>query len=429
MFVCLLALILPCAVAAQGPLLPVNRIRAVVGDKPITQSQIEREYGIILQGKPRPDSAAAEKDMAQVLELLIQAHVFEHIATVEKITLPDEAVENEVERKVREARSNFPDQATFVTALKQNGFANEEEFRRFQEKGIRAQYLPDAVRSALRNNRKLPAITVPDSIIDQRVAAQRDQVGPKPALVGFRQIVVPTQASEASRKAAKAKADSVEVLLQRGANFDSLARIVSMDSLRREGGNLGLRKRGAFDADFERWYFNLTPGNLSPVFETSYGYHIIKVERREAAQVQGRHIVIVPQLDSSDFARAKVRADSAAAMLRAGEPFDSVLAKFNDPAANSSPTIPSYKRDDLPPDFANALRDKKVGEIVGPFTATDLTKKFPAYVIAVVTLSSEGGPYSNEELREMIRGRVEEMLAMAEYYERVKKQLFIRIFD
>ena len=36
------------------------------------------------------------------------------------------------------------------------------------------------------------------------------------------------------------------------------------------------------------------PGQLSPVFETGYGYHVLKVERVQPAEVKSRHILIAP---------------------------------------------------------------------------------------------------------------------------------------
>jgi peptidyl-prolyl cis-trans isomerase SurA len=81
----------------------------------------------------------------------------------------------------------------------------------------------------------------------------------------------------------KATADSVCQLLQNGADFESLARSLSADrSSLNNGGNLPPFGVGAYDPKFEAAAFGLSkPGQLTPPFETGFGWHILKLIEKQ----------------------------------------------------------------------------------------------------------------------------------------------------
>lgn len=91
-----------------------------------------------------------------------------------------------------------------------------------------------------------------------------------------------------SEPGAKATAEKLLAELKNGADFASLAREKSGDpGSAAQGGELGFIAKGKTVPQFEQAAFALQkPGELSPVVESSFGFHIIELEERKPAGVR-----------------------------------------------------------------------------------------------------------------------------------------------
>ena len=75
----------------------------------------------------------------------------------------------------------------------------------------------------------------------------------------------------------KAKAEQVLGQITSGAPFEEMARKYSTDKTRESGGDMGFVHRGSLTDEFEQALRDLKPGGVSPVIQTLYGYHIVRV--------------------------------------------------------------------------------------------------------------------------------------------------------
>jgi peptidyl-prolyl cis-trans isomerase D len=87
-------------------------------------------------------------------------------------------------------------------------------------------------------------------------------------------IGVPQGAPPAARDSARQRAEAIRAQVT-PANFADLAAKNSQDGSARQGGALGVFPRGAMVPQFEQALLSLKPGEISPVVETQFGYHII----------------------------------------------------------------------------------------------------------------------------------------------------------
>jgi peptidyl-prolyl cis-trans isomerase SurA len=96
-----------------------------------------------------------------------------------------------------------------------------------------------------------------------------------------------------AEKQAFKKANEVYESLQRGANFDSLARHSSNDlGSAKSGGNLGWARKGQMVPEFEAKVLTMQPGEISKPVRSDFGYHIIQLLQWKGDKYESRHILI-----------------------------------------------------------------------------------------------------------------------------------------
>jgi len=267
---------------------------------------------------------------------------------------------------------------------------------------------------------------------DVREAFEKNkaQMPPRLPSVTWRQIVINPKPSDRAKAIARAKAESILVQLKSGADFELIAKRESMDSTTRElGGDLGWQRMGVYVPEFERWVFgpySLPPGQLSPVVESPFGYHIIRVDRIRPAEVKARHILIRPTVDSIQVNKARLEADTVAAQWRAGVPFDTLAKKHHDYANKEDTSIlDPFVRDSLPASYQTAFASKKKDDImvfpIGPQGST------PKFVVAQLLSVEAGGARTLEEMREFVRNRLAEEGGMRRYLDALRKQNYVEI--
>ncbi len=102
---------------------------------------------------------------------------------------------------------------------------------------------------------------------------------------------------ELDTKAERAKLEGILARVRAGEDFNKLADEFTEDpSGKGKGGDLGWFGRGVMVKPFEDAAFALKPGEVSGVFETQFGFHIVKLDERRAQgageEVHARHILI-----------------------------------------------------------------------------------------------------------------------------------------
>ncbi len=409
-------------------ILPVDRVIAVVATKPILWSEVLERINIArANGLELPRDSAGQYAVArQMLEQLVDEEVLLAVADDYKLEVPETDVAPKVEQQIDDIRGQFSTEAEFREALRREGFGTPEEYRkRTIEQALRDERQRKAL-DTLRALGRLAPVNITEREVAEAFERLKARLGPRPAMVAFRQIVITPRARAENRAKALARIDSIRLKLEAGADFDSLARAVSMDGSAAQGGDLGWNRRGRMVQAFDQMMFALVPGRISPVVETEYGFHVIRVDRVRAGEVRARHILIRPDVDEQDATVAKARADSALALWRAGMPYDTVVAKYHDRAEERS--IPDgVPIDSLPAEYRVALRPVAEGAFSEVFTIPDPSTSLRKYIFAQVTSTKPAGEWTLDEYQERVRKQLREERSTRRTLDILRREYYVSL--
>ena len=221
-------------------------------------SSIARQYNIDL------NSEDGRKQRAEINKIVLDQVIEQRLILQEARRHGAGATDQQLDQAINDIKGNFPTAAEFQMALTQRGLT-EADLRSRLGTNLTVQNLAAKVSTA----------TVSEAEILKQFQANRAQYD-KPERVHVRHILVE---SEAAARFALAR-------LNRGETFEDLARQLSKDpGSKDQGGDLGFVGKGQLVPEFERAAFALQRvGEISPVVKTQYGYHIIRLVERKAAQ-------------------------------------------------------------------------------------------------------------------------------------------------
>ncbi len=434
----ILSALLPALAAAQGTIsavpvpvrkgdVQVDRIVAIVGNQPLLWSDVltavnqRRANGMVI-----PTDTAAQAAMAKsVLSELVDEELLVQKAKQLKLEASEIDIASNADRQLKTVRDQFKTDEEYRAELKRAGFGTPEEYRRMLVDQYRRQSLQQKAFAELRKKAKPVAIS--DAEISAAYEKSKDVLQKRPSLVSFRQIIITPKASAEAKARAKAKAESLLVEIKNGGDFEQIAKRESMDpGTKGLGGDLGWNRRGSgLVPEFERVMFALNPGQVSPVVETAFGYHIIRVDRVQSAEVKSHHILISPVINATDVERALVEADSVAVQWRRGVSYDTLAAHHHDPAEEKGILQP-YPVDSLPPSYQTALAGAAPGKITQPFQLPN-PRGNPKFTVMQVLTFTAPGQYVEAEVRDQIRAQLADERAIRQMLNELKKQTFVTV--
>jgi peptidyl-prolyl cis-trans isomerase SurA len=298
----------------------VDKVAAVIGNKIILQSEVQERYQEYVAEK-----IANEKTTCKVVEDLL----YEKLLLIEAekdstITVSDAQVDQEFQKRVTYYINQFGSKEAFEKYYGKT----VEQYKEELKPDVKDILLAQQMRSKITENTTVS----PEDVRKYFNAIPADSVPFIDAQEEVAQVVKLPVISEEEKKIAKDKIDELKERVVKGESMGLLASEYTQDpGSIKNGGEYKNVKRGEFMPEFEKVAFSLKDSELSPVFETDYGYHFIQMLHRHGDLVDLRHILIIPQVSPDDLVKAKEQLDSIYELvIKDSLSFSEAAARYSD---------------------------------------------------------------------------------------------------
>ncbi|MCS7244820.1 MAG: peptidylprolyl isomerase [candidate division WOR-3 bacterium] len=265
-----------------------------------------------------------------------------------------------------------------------------------------------------------PYISVTENEIREFYQTHKDSFPRQPNIYYLQQIIIPVQVSFEQEEKAYDKIKSIYKRLQKGENFNKLAKTLSDDSIVQ----IGWVKRDYLSQflsqDIIIELFSQPKNSYTRPIRTPLGYNIFKIEDRIADSIKISHILVKVRPSSKDIENAREKVISI--LEGAKSDFEKIAREYS-----VAPLDIGYIPEDaLPNDFKPYFKDAKQNSIIGPIY------KDGFYAILRVKEFIPEKITTYDEVREQIKllltnKKIEEKIS--EIYEKHKKDMYIKIYQ
>jgi peptidyl-prolyl cis-trans isomerase SurA len=347
----------------------IDKIVAQIGDEIILLSSLQEQRLQLIQsgieGNTLSDCAFLEEFMFE--KLLINQ------AKIDSIEVPDEMVNQEMEQRLD------------YIAKQIGSIEKLEEFYGKSVARIKAEFF-DLIKKRMLAERMRETITenvriTPNEVKEFYKSLPKDSIPYINSKITVAQIVIYPEITTADKNLAKTRLEGyLKDILAGNKKFQNVAALYSDDpGSKVSGGDLGWQTRGTMVPEFEAALFNLKPMEISPVFETMYGYHIVQLLERKGDNYHSRHILISPKVSDMELDRAANLVDSLYKQINFGNiTFEEAARRFSqdlESKYNGGQIVNPYTNDyfwdiqninDIDPQMYRLIQGLKIGNYSTP---------------------------------------------------------------
>lgn len=360
---------------AQTKKVVADRIIATVGDKIILKSDIDNNiHDMQRQGLDIPANAHClllQQDLA-MKALVLQAEK-------DSIPVSDDDINAEIDNRVRYYLQQYGSKEILEQIAGKTVYQLKEEMKPV----IRDQKLAQGERDKIVSGIRI----TPKEVEAFYAKIPKDSLPFYESQVEVGQIVMyPTPSRDVENYVINQLKEYKKEVEDGTQKFEVLASLFSDDpGSKSKGGQYEVnRNEKQMDPVFLAKAFSLKDGQISNVFKTRFGYHIIQMVSRRGDDATIRHILKIPQVSSIEINETKSKMDSIRTRLMNGTlKFGEAVAKYSEdentkftggllPASDGSGNT-LLRIDQLDKSIVVMLKDLKVGEYSEPSEFDDPT--------------------------------------------------------
>jgi peptidyl-prolyl cis-trans isomerase SurA len=427
--IALLALMTLCLLPAVAQDNVIDEVVWVVGDEPILRSEVEAQRlqaqyeGVKFSGDPYcviPEQLAVQK-------------LFLHQADLDSIIVSDNDVISDVDRSINYIMGQLGSKEKMEEYFGKSMARIREERREI----ARNKATVDRVKSSI-----VGTISVTPAEIRQYYSnLPADSIPMVPSEVEVEMITVEPRISPAEREAIKDRLREFTDRINKGTSFSTLAVMYSDDrSSAKVGGELGFMGKGELVPEYANVAFSLNdPKKVSKIVESEFGYHIIQLIEKRGDRINTRHILLKPQVSSTERNQAMLRLDSIADAVRDSKlsfqqaaqffSFDKDTRNNGGLMVNGTSGTSHFQMEELPAEVGKVVYKMNVGEVSKPFTMVNAKDKETCVIVRLKSKTKAHKANLTDDfqlLKQMVQGQKSEKIIENWILEKQKKT-YVRI--
>lgn len=418
-------------ISAQSQGDVIDRIIGVVGNEILLQSEIENDLlGMKMQGTD-PDG----NSKCDAIEDLLFQKLLLNQAKLDSLVVSEGEVQSQIDSRLEYYLSMFGSIEAFEKEYGKSIAQWKSEFHEPIKEGLLVQQM----------QYKLETNTdaTPRDVQDFHDSFHPDSLPLISEEVRYSQIVYEPQATAEEKEQLRLLADSIRREVVSGKLTMTVAAMRHSDDpgSKYKGGCYEQVRRGMFVEEFENAVYNTDIGDVTPVFETPFGFHFVRVTKKQSDSFGACHVLFSPKVDDDDLIKAQVLLDSLSQAIRADSlSFDRAAARYSteEETKNQGGKVPNMRQggmkhqvDQLERDIFLVLNNLKIGEVSDPIMREDPGGR-PYFVIFRVDSRSDAHVANMREDYLMFKQMAEAKMRQESLEKWVKRKLrdtYIRLLD
>ena len=368
----------------------IDGIVAVVGDEIVLASDVrDRVNQAQLEGR----EVSADNECGLIESILFEKLLL-HNARLDSLEVTDAEVMGEIDRRLTYYLQMFGSLEAFEAEYGKTVAEWKAEFQDPVREQILAQKMQANIDQSVRST--------PAEVQDYFDAIPADSLPLIPEELSYSELVMQPEVGEAQKMRTRNTLDSIRTLVSTGKISMTLAatRYSEDPGSKYKGGCYKNIVRGQFVPEFEGAVFETAIGDYSPVFESDFGFHFLRVTDRRGEQYSACHVLMKPTFDPRALELMEATIDSVSVQLALGETsFDAAVLRHSTREAtrnqkgqvvNPRDGGARFGVDELDPNVFFLLQDLQPGEVSAPVQLVDednraywamirLEERFPAH--------------------------------------------------
>ncbi|MCE2611525.1 peptidylprolyl isomerase [Flavobacteriaceae bacterium D16] len=366
--------------------LKVDGIAAVVGDYVILDSDIEKTLIDLRNQGASPEDVTK----CSLLGKLMEDRMYAHQAVQDSLLVSDDEVNANSDRQIQQLIQQVGSMQKVLDFYKKE---TVEDFRLELYEINKLQMLSQKMQQSIVGEMEI----TPEEVRQFYNKIPEDERPVFGAELEISQIIKIPETPEVEKQKVIDKLRQIRAdVVDNDASFSVKAILYSQDpGSKSKGGFYSMTRETPFVKEFKDVAFSLQEGEISEPFETTFGYHIIYIEKIRGQELDLRHILIQPEIPQSEIDKARTELDSIRQQIEEGKyTFAEAALNFSDEKEtkfdggllrNPINFDSKFELTKMDPALYNQVRNLKDNEISQPILEPDPRGGPPKFKILKVT--------------------------------------------